>query len=67
MSAFSLGAFRAAIVRMPLAGTLVVLDLLDGPVGVDPAFHTVWTRFRLVRRYLAHRPLEAARIFGCWI
>ena len=69
VSASSLSVFRAAIVRsvwsskMPLANTPVFLNLLDGSVGVDPAFHIVWTRFRLVRRYLAQRPLEAARIF----
>ena len=44
MSAFSLCAFRAAIVRsawsskMPLATAPVILDLLDGRVGVDPRF-----------------------------
>ena len=51
----SLGAFRA--------GTPIVLDLLDGSVGVDPALHIVWTRFRLMRTYLAYRPLETAHIF----
>ena len=67
--ASSLGAFRAANVRsvwtskMPLANTPVVLNLLGGPVGVDPAFYIVWTRFRPVRRYLAHRPLEVSRIY----
>ena len=69
MSASSLGAFRAAVVRsvwsskMPLGNTPVVLHLLDGPVSVDPAIHIVSTRFRLVRRYLAHRPLEVSRIY----
>ena len=69
VSASFLIAFRAAIVRsvwsgkMPLANTPVVLNLLYGPVGVDPAFHIVWTRFRLMRRYLAHRTLEVLRIF----
>ena len=49
VSASSLSAFRAAVVRsvccckMPLASTSVILNLLDGPVGVDPAFHIVWT------------------------
>ena len=37
--------------RMPLADAPAILNLLDGPVGVDPAFHVVWSRFR----------------FGCWI
>ena len=47
MSASSLSAFRAAIVRsvwsskLLLAQTPGVLNLLDGPVGVDPAFHIV--------------------------
>ena len=46
---FSIGAFKAAIVRavwsskMPLANAPAVLNLLDGPVGVDPAFHIVWS------------------------
>ena len=58
VSASSLSAFRAAIVRavwsgkMPLASTPAVLNLLDGPVGVDPALHIICVRFR-----------EEARIF----
>ena len=57
--------FGAAIVRavwsskMPLANTPAVLNLLDGPVGVDPAFHIVWSRFRMMRRYLSYCPEEA--------
>ena len=68
MSASSLSAFRAAIVRsvwsskMPLVDTPIVLNLLDGVVVADPAFHIVWTRFRLWRRYLAQRSLEVSRI-----
>ena len=31
--------------KMPLADTLAVLNLLDGPVGVDPALHIVWSDF----------------------
>ena len=71
VSASSLGAFRAAFVwavwssKMPLAYAPFVLNLLDGPVGVDPAFHIVLTRFRLMRRYWAYRPLEVSRIFSC--
>ena len=48
VSASSVSAFRAAIVRsvwsckMPLANTPAVLNLLDGLVGVDPAYHIVW-------------------------
>ena len=51
VSASSLSAFRAAIVRavwsskMPLAHTPAVLNLLDGPVGVPPALHIVWSGF----------------------
>ena len=62
VSSSSLSAFRAAIVqavwscKMPLAGTPAVLYLLDGLVGVDPAYHIVWARFRVMRRYLAYRP-----------
>ena len=68
-SASSLSAFRAAIVRvvrsskMPFTNTPAVLNLLDGPVGVDPALHFVWARFRIMRRYLAYCPDEESRIF----
>ena len=60
---------RAAIVwavwstEMPLAGTHAILNQLDGPVGTDPAFHIVWARFPMVRRYLAFCPDEEPRIF----
>ena len=60
----SISALRAAIVRavwsteMPLASTPAILTLLDGPAGIDPAFHFVWTRFRMMRRYLAYCPSE---------
>ena len=69
VSSSSLSARRAAIVRavwstkMPLASTPAVLNLLDGPVGIDPAFHIVWARFRMMRRYLAYCPDEEPRIF----
>ena len=59
VSSSSLSAFRAAIVRavwsseMPLASTLSILNLLDGPVGIDPAFRIIWAGFRMIRRYLA--------------
>ena len=36
--------------------------MLDGPECVDPSACMVWYRFRLLRRYLAHIPLESARI-----
>ena len=49
--------------KMPLAHVGAVLTLLDGPPGCDPGFFVVWCRFRLLRRYLAYRPLEAPRIF----
>ena len=69
VSSSSLSAIRAAIVRevwsskMPLANTLAVPNLLDGPAGVDPAFHIVWNRFRMMRRYLAYFPDEEPKIF----
>ena len=69
VSSSSISAFRAAFVRavwsskMPLANTPAVLDLLDGLVGVDPALHIVWVRFRMMRRYLAYSPDEEPKIF----
>ena len=56
VSSSSTSAFRAAVVcavssaKMPLARAPAILSLLDGPVGVDPAFHVVWSRFRMMRR-----------------
>ena len=41
----------------------MVLGLLDGLVGLDPAFHVIWARFRMMRRYLADCPEEEPRIF----
>ena len=64
VSSSPISAFGAAIVRavwsseMPLANAPANLNLLDGPVGIDPAFHIVWTRFRMMRRYLACCPEE---------
>ena len=69
VSSSSISSFRAAIVRavwstkMPLANTPAILDLLDGPVDVDPAFHIIWSRFRMMRRYLAYCPEEESWIF----
>ena len=69
ISSSSISAFRAAIVRavwssrMPLANAPAILNLLDGPVDVDPAFYVVWSRFRMMRRYLAYCPEEEPRIF----
>ena len=34
---------------MPLANAPAILNLLDGPVGIGPAFHTVQARFRMMR------------------
>ena len=48
---------------MPLANTPAVLNLLDGPVGVDPALHIISVRFRMMRRYLAYCPDEETMIF----
>ena len=48
---------------MPLANAPAVLNLLDGPVGVDPAFHIIWSRFRMMRRYFAYCPEEVPKIF----
>ena len=69
VSSSSISAFRAAVVRavwsskMPLANALAILNLLDGPVDVDLAFYVVWSRFRMMRRYLAYCPEEEPRIF----
>ena len=50
--------------KMPLAHVGAVLTLLDGPSGCDPGFYVVWSRFRLLRRYLAYRPMEVPRIYA---
>ena len=69
VSSSSIRAFGAAIVRavwsskMPLANAPAILNLLDGPVGIDLAFHIVWARFRMMRRYLAYCTDEEPRIF----
>ena len=69
VSSSSISAFRAAIVRavwsseMPLANALAMLNFLDGPVGVDPAFHVIWSRCRMMRTYLSYCPEEDPRIF----
>ena len=61
--------FRAAVVRavwsseMPLANAPAIHNLLDGPVGIDPAFHIVWARFPMMRRYLAYCLEEEPNIF----
>ena len=69
VSSSSICAFRAAIVRavwsskMPLASAPAILNLLDWPVGDDPAFHIICSRFRMIRRYLSYCPEEEPRIF----
>ena len=54
---------RFGLLRCLFANALAILDLLDGPVDVDPAFYVVWSRFRMMRRYLAYCPEEELRIF----
>ena len=39
-----------------------VLGMLGGPESVDTIACVVWYLFRLLRRYLAYRPLQSARI-----
>ena len=45
---------------MAQSGT--VLGMLGGPEGADPGICIVWFRFLLLRRYLAYRPDETAKI-----
>ena len=54
---------RFGPLKCPLANTLAILNLLDGPFDVDPAFHVIWSRFRMMRRFLAYCPEEDPRIF----
>ena len=49
--------------RSAIAHTPALLSLLDGLWGSDPAFFIIWSRFRQLRRHLAYRPDEEARIF----
>ena len=69
VSSSSISAFRAAIVRavwstkMPLANTPAILNLRDGPFDVDPAFYVIWSRFRMMHRFLAYCPEEEPWIF----
>ena len=69
VSSSSISSFRAAIIRavwstkMPFVNAPALLNLLDGPVDVDPAFHVIWSRFRMMRRFLAYCPEEEPRIF----
>ena len=48
--------------KMGMAHSGTVLGILDGLEEVDPCFCIVWFRFRLLRRYLAYRLDENARI-----
>ena len=48
---------------MSLANSLAILNLLDGFVDVGPAFHIIWSRFWMMRRYLAYCPEDESRIF----
>ena len=41
----------------------VLLSLLDGPLGCDPAFCVVWFRFRMLRRFLAYRLGGGSRVY----
>ena len=65
VSVTALSSFRSAIAskKLPMTNTPALLSLLDGPWGSDPAFFIIWSRFRQLRRYLACRPDEEARIF----
>ena len=69
VSVTALSSFRSAIARavwskkLPRINTAASLRLLDGPWGSDPAFFIIWNRFRQLRRYLAYRPDDEARIF----
>ena len=49
--------------RQLFASVGVVLSLLDGPTGCDPAFCVVWFRFRLFRRYLASWTSQVGRAY----
>ena len=68
VSVTALSSFRSAIARavwskkLPI-NTPALLSLSDGPWGSNPAFFVIWSRFRQLRRYLAYRPDEEARIF----
>ena len=44
------------LLKMPLANAPAILNLLDGSVGIDLAFHIIWATFRIMRRYLGLLP-----------
>ena len=52
--------------RQSFASVGAVLSLLDGRSGCDPAFCVVWFRFRMLRRYLAHRLERFLGFIVCW-
>ena len=66
VNAFSV--FRSAVARavwssfLALTNIPALLSLLDGPWGSDPAFFSIWSRFRQLRRYLAYKSEEVRRI-----
>ena len=68
VSVTAVSSFRSAIARavwskkLPMTNTPALLSLLVGPWGSDPAFFIFWSRFRQLRRYLAYRPDDEARI-----
>ena len=68
-SVTALSSFRSAIARavwskkLPMTNTPALLSLLDGPWRSDPAFFIIWSRFRQLRRNLAYRPDDEARIY----
>ena len=53
---------RFGLPKCLLQMLLSFLNLLDGPVDVDPAFYVIWSRFRMMRRFLASCPEEEPRI-----
>ena len=63
VSVSALSAFRSAVAKkQPMTNTPASLSLLDGPWDSASAFFVIWSRFRQLRRYLAHRPDE---VDGC--
>ena len=68
LSQSSLLKLRAAFVsscwssNLTLAHTGTVLGMLDGPEFVDPSACIIWYRFRLLRRYLAYRPVDRSTV-----
>ena len=67
VSSSSISAFRTAVVRAVWSSkcllTMPLPFLIFSMEGVDPAFHIVWSGFRMMRRFLAYCPEEETRIF----